>query len=337
MNIQQIRECLLNLENETILNVSYQLGKRYGVLTIMAKDKDGIYFWEICKEPEDKTIFLPNERKTRTNRDAVKESLNRDISVFIKGIKIGEQVFSISSASGTCIGEDYNRQEQIQIISMLTKGARFGKLEKEPLSTLKMNCYHLEEQEFMPFTPEDKKIQVEFEEQHIPIKVNKRIKLSLGAYTKPRVIKIAGEEEITVYIHGVSLYPIWEKAEREFEEEKYKGRFTEAQILKIKKQYMEMLPSICPKGYVIPVIEYECDKDYQMKFYTLEYLRENYKNTSSAMLMHIKPEKEKGDMGFRNQCCALPAVEEGFCGKINTELFFYYKRIPSKIVNCKSI
>lgn len=71
MNIQQIRECLLNLENETILNVSYQLGKRYGVLTIMAKDKDGIYFWEICKEPEDKTIFLLNERKTRTNRDAV--------------------------------------------------------------------------------------------------------------------------------------------------------------------------------------------------------------------------------------------------------------------------
>lgn len=98
----------------------------------------------------------------------------------------------------------------------------------------------------------------------------------------------------------------------------------------MKREFMELLPQICPKGCVLPMIEYECDRDYQMQFYTTEYLKRAPKHHSTALFFAMRPDTQIGPMGYKNRVCQLEAMEEGFEGEISVELFLCHKTIPGE-------
>ena len=90
-----------------------------------------------------------------------------------------------------------------------------------------------------------------------------------------------------------------------------------------------MLPQLCPKGCVLPLVEYECDKDYQMQFYTTDYLKRVPKHESVASFWMTRSDKKTGPMGYRHRICHLEAVEKGFEGELAVELFACYKMMPA--------
>lgn len=335
MNAKEIRGALPHLEQEHILNVFYQSGEQYGVLAMLAKDEEGVVLWEICKEPEETQKNQRKYRIPRTNREASKSHFQNG-SPFIHSLKIGDTSLSVSSASGTCIGEEFNQQEKILLVYLLSKGLKLGKLEEEPLDRLRMNCYQMSEKE-LPQRLSGADIEVTLSEDHTAVPINKKIRLKTGEYKKPRIIKINSGEELTVYIHGVSFYDIWKEAEAGFQDERLTQRFTEEEIAKVKQEYFENLSSMYPKGYVLPMVEYECDKDYQIQFYTTEYLRRKPENKSASIFFHVRSDKEKGPMGFRNRACPLEAVEKGYEGSIDVEIFLYYKVFPEKTMVCRKV
>ena len=98
----------------------------------------------------------------------------------------------------------------------------------------------------------------------------------------------------------------------------------------MKHDFMELLPQICPKGCVLPMIEYECDRDYQMQFYTTEYLKCAPKHHSSALFFRDASGHADRTDGIQNRVCQLEAVEEGFEGEISVELFLCHKTIPGE-------
>lgn len=97
------------------------------------------------------------------------------------------------------------------------------------------------------------------------------------------MLHLTGEAESSVYIHGIRFHDVWKEAETRFEDKRYLEHFSKEQIAQMKQEFMELLPQICPKGCVLPMIEYECDRDYQMQFYTTEYLKRAPKHHSSAL------------------------------------------------------
>lgn len=333
MNAEIIRGYLPVLEKERILNVSYQAGYRYGVLAMLAKRDDTVFLWEICNETEEeyakKVRFY--KQKPRTNRALLRDNLHSGDSLPIKEIEINGQKLSVSSASGTCIGEDYNEAEQIMLIYMIERGLRLGRLEHEPLSRLRMNCYEMKEKNFPQIEEgSSPSLMLEVAEQQIPVLVNKRFHLKLRAGKESHIVKVKKEEEFIVYINGIRYFDAWADAETRFQDKQYTEGFSEEEIARVKKEFMKNLPELCPKGYVIPLIEYECENDYQVQFYSTEYLRRAPKGSSSAMFLLFRPDKEKGPRGCRNRVCPLEAVEKGFEGSIDMELFLYYKKIPGE-------
>ena len=218
---------------------------------------------------------------------------------------------------------------------MLRQGLRLGELEEVPFDRLLIARYELstEEPEVAKRIFQDLKdpeIKIELSRRHLTIPLYKRLRLKTGDYARPKVVHLTGEAECTVYIHGISFFDAWEDAQTRFEDPRYTENFTQEQIAQCKRDLMDILPGICPRGCVLPVIEYECDRDYQMQFYSLEYLRHapSHQSVSSFLMMHS--DKETGPMGYRARACQLEAVPVGFTGEIPVELFACYKMEAGK-------
>jgi hypothetical protein len=219
---------------------------------------------------------------------------------------------------------------------MLGQGAELGELEQVELDRLFITCYELtgkdgqklSEEAFWNMGNED--VTVTLSEQHRSVLVQKRFRLKTGEYAKPKVLHLTGEAESSVYIHGIRFHDVWKEAETCFEDKHYLEHFSKEQIAQMKQEFMELLPQICPKGCVLPMIEYECDRDYQMQFYTTEYLKRAPKHHSTALFFAMRPDTQIGPMGYKNRVCQLEAMEEGFEGEISVELFLCHKTIPGE-------
>lgn len=368
MNAQTLRTFLPTLQEELVLNHYYESDNRYSVLAMLAKREGTLILWEITSGLDcEKDKHSRRYRRPKTNRQSMKENTGGMNSLMIKAIELDGKRFEVSSATGTCLGDECNEEERVQLIYFLQKGVRLGSLEEVPLGQLYLNCYELSESgtqqaglqktensrqdnatsdnseqnipdsSIPPLSLSQSTIKVELSEQHISVIVNKRITLKTGEYSKPRLVTVKGEEDVPIYIHGVVFYDIWEEAKTRFDDERYKERFSAEELERIKKDYMANLPQVCPQGCVIPLVEYESEKDYQVQFYSMEYLRRKPENRSTSVLMVFRPNQKIGPMGYRNRACALEAVKKGYEGSITAELFSYYKRVPGETVSCKQL
>ena len=82
-------------------------------------------------------------KEAKTNRAELKQNLEEADQVWIEKIVSGGCCFEAASATGTCLGERYNIEEQIQFLYMLGQGAELGELEQVELDRLFITCYEL--------------------------------------------------------------------------------------------------------------------------------------------------------------------------------------------------
>ena len=351
MNTQDLRGLFPVVDESKIINMTYSDGAYDTVLgmlersrkphmqevpEISEKEEDTFYLWAVTAISEEELERRQRVYKApRTNREERKRNLEETDRVWIKKITIDGCSFAVSSASESCLGEQWNVEDQLYFLYMLGQGLRLGTLEEVPLERLFITHYELSAEE-----PEVAKrifehmdspqITVQLSVRHITIPVYKRLRLKTGDYARPKVVHLTGEAECTVYIHGISFFDAWEDAQTRFEDPRYRDNFTEERIAQLKQEWLELLPELCPKGCVLPLVEYECDLDYQMQFYSSEYLRRAPKHQSAASFFMMHPDKETGPMGYRARVCELEPVPAGFTGELPVELFACYKMEEEK-------
>ena len=162
----------------------------------------------------------------------------------------------------------------------------------------------------------------EYHKRHLFLEDDSDISSDLVAYLKLRIITAALNEGWTPQF-----------AKDEYRYYPWFWLYTKEEIAKMKKQYLDMLPSICPKDCVLPVIEYESDKNYQMQFFTTDFLRRDEERSgSSFMLLGLRSDKQTGPMGFESRVCKLENEKKGYEGSFEVELFYYYKVLPRQVV-----
>lgn len=344
MNTQNLRTLFQTITESKILNLSYGSGDHYTVIPMIAKKEDTFCLWEISAMSEQEYEYRNRTYKeAKTNRAELKQNLEEADQVWIEKIVSGGCCFEAASVTGTCLGEQYNIEEQMQFLYMLEQGVKLGELEQVELDRLFINCYELTGKDGQELSEEafwnlgNGDVTVTLSKQHRSVLVQKRLRLKTGEYEKPKAVRLTGEAESCVYIHGICFHDLWKEAETRFEDKRYTEHFSEEQIAQMKQEFMELLPQICPKGCVLPMIEYECDRDYQMQFYTTEYLKRVPEHHSSALFFVVRPDTQTGPMGYRNRLCQLEAVEEGFAGEISVELFLCHKTIPGEEKKAKHI
>ncbi len=345
MNAVEFRKYWPVFEEELVLNVCYETDK-YRVLPMVARKNGKLYMWELSMMSEEEEEHRAKRyRRPKTNRAMHKEGLDRCPQHMISEVNISGQVFNISGSSGMAVCDCGNDREEVLLYYFLLKGVRLGALEEVSFDRLWLTEYEIVDAEetdiFKKLRDNDSyNISVKLREEHVQIPVNKRFKLKLGEYDKPKVLTINNGEEpedINVYIHGVSCYDAWEEEKTCFDDPRYKENFTKEQLEQLKAQHREAVSMMCPKEYVIPLIEYECDKDYQMQFYTSDYLKREHQSTNKSVIMMFKSDKKNGPMGYLSRVCQLEAVPYDYDENMSVELFMYYKIIPAKTIECRPV
>ena len=351
MNTQDLRALFPVVKESKIINMTYSDGTYDTVLGMLelsqkqelqevpetsAEGEDAFYLWAVTAISEEELERRQQVYKApKTNREELKQNMEKSGRAWIGKITINGCSFAVGSASESCIGEQWNVEDQLYFLYMLRQGLRLGELEEVPFDRLLIARYELstEEPEVAKRIFQDLKdpeVKLELSRRHFTIPLQKRLRLKTGEYARPKVVHLTGEAECAVYIHGISFFDAWEDAQTRFEDPRYQENFTPEQIAQFKQDLMNILPGICPRGCVLPMIEYECDRDYQMQFYSLEYLRHApiHQSVSSFLMMHS--DKETGPMGYRARVCQLEAVPVGFTGEIPVELFACYKMEAGK-------
>ena len=237
MNTQNLRTLFPTVTKQKILNLSYGEGEHYTVLPMIAQKEDTFYLWEISAMSEQEYEHRNRTYKeAKTNRAELKQNLEEADQVWIEKIVSGGCCFEAASATGTCLGERYNIEEQIQFLYMLGQGAELGELEQVELDRLFITCYELtgkdgqklSEEAFWNMGNED--VTVTLSEQHRSVLVQKRFRLKTGEYAKPKVLHLTGEAESSVYIHGIRFHDVWKEAETRFEDKRYLEHFSKNRL-----------------------------------------------------------------------------------------------------------
>lgn len=96
------------------------------------------------------------------------------------------------------------------------------------------------------------------------------------------------------------------------------------------KHSYDALKQCCPKGMCYIGIEYECSKNYNLTFYSKQYLKsrpETHQGSSHFLMMRLKPDQETGTHGLPLKGCVIQTPVPPDTIKIPAELFLYHERV----------
>lgn len=158
----------------------------------------------------------------------------------------------------------------------------------------------------------------------------KTVTLTVGKKRSFRFTDHSGEE-VWCHINKVSLIDVWENTEKQLSDLQYTRKIPEEHLREIKKDFYQTLRQTCSKGMCYIGIEYECSKDYQLQFYTKEYLKakpEASHGSAAFLLMRLKPDHEIGTHGLPLKGTVIDTTVSPDTVTIPAELFLYYERSP---------
>lgn len=334
MNIQDIKRNIPVYEKEYFIGQEFDMDGRTVILLSLCQKEGTSVIWLAYKQDRQEKKY----RKYKTNRQELLAHTKADTLNIEKFIVNGKD-WHVDSMSWGPIRED-NIENLAVLYHFLKNGAVFGRLETEELENIILAECSLKRKVSVP-KKRPLVISVVTRRNTSPVPVKKKITVSTEETEKPRAFRITGKdgrEGRTIYIDGLKLYDIWEEAKTMFSDEKYKKELSEEDIDKLRKDYMEALPHICPRNKALLVLEYEWEGNLQAEFYTKEFLQaEPGHNSSATSMILLLSGKEKGKKGFKKRTCILKPVEKFFEGTIETELLFYYEPVPQKVFQASPV
>ena len=126
-----------------------------------------------------------------------------------------------------------------------------------------------------------------------------------------------------VQINRVYLLDMWEEADKIFSNPNFQEQMTSEEITQIRLDFERKLLEVCPKGMCFPVIEYECEDELSLKFYTRSFLDAKPLSRSSGMGFIIRPDQPTGALGLRLKAALIQEPFPTNTNTIEVELFQY--------------
>lgn len=335
--IRSIREEIEGITDCIPVNREFELDERTHLFAMMCR-KNGeprafiFSHWSSEDDPQQE-----EQSENETNRMSIYRGLQREQNALMsaKSFELCGKRLDIISANSTVMDYDNALIKGTALITMmLQKGVNFGELEKCPPSNMRLYEFVLDEASELSFpgsreNPGDK-FAINFGRISVTVPVKQKLTAQFNqAKTRKYVLNDEmGTETIEFFVDGLIVYDIWDEAETRFDTPRFVERFSEEERARIKKDYIEHLPDICPQGMCLAVLEYETDDDIQLQFYSERFLAQKPEHKSSASFLMLKAEKELGPNGRRLRACVLEPVPKDADGEIEIELVNYYKHFP---------
>lgn len=340
MNIKHIQKLLSRIDEIKIISKSAEIEGviynvagvvRYGTeLRLIIIDFDEQYRQQIEKKELLEACEI--RQKPETNRDLLK---GREHTIKpIKGLKsviIGNKEFEVSGSEGRALS--LQDGECVLFLSELLKngwnpeGVDYQRIDMLYLSSIELMGEFSEIPDFennplLHFSMRNDSV-AHLVEQPITLTVNGEYYNKLWFKNKET------DEEHWAQINRVYLQDMWAEMEKTFTEPRLLEQMTKEQIVEAKKDFEEHFVTICPRGMCFPIVEYECDDDISLEFYTKKYLDSEPVSRSRAMGFIVGSDKKTGILGMKLRAVVIQEPVDVRTENIEAELFQYYKNITS--------
>ena len=121
---------------------------------------------------------------------------------------------------------------------------------------------------------------------------------------------------------------MWEEMGKTFADPRLGDYMTSEEIAQAKLDFEKKFQKICPKGMYFPVIEYECDEDISLMFYSKSYLDAKPLHSNSGMAFILRPDQPTGISGLKLKAAVIQEPVPADTNIIEAELFQYTRTLP---------
>lgn len=303
-------------------------GKKYHIVGMTSGDKLKILILEPFDEPE-----LPARRgkDSGNQRKRLKEHRENGLSyLHCREISIGDRRLKIQGGSGSPL--KYSEQDYRTItlfLDMMRAGWTVPDwLREKEWDELQLVTLEIAGLKRLPKYSPQMPILIKHRPDPICHIIEKTITLTVG---KKRSFSFIdhNREQVWCHINDITLIDVWEDTEKQFHDPKFIKKVPPERMAEIKENCHKALEQSCPQGMCYIGIEYECSKDYQLQFYTKEYLASYPKSQSgsaSFLLMRLKPDRKTGTHSLPLKGAVMQTAVFPDTVKIPAELFLYYEK-----------
>lgn len=307
--------------------------KKYHLIGMTLGESANLYFLEPFSKP-DHFQLKQKQRANRSHRAQLKaQKESSECYLHCSEIRLENKLLKVQGGCGsplTFAEQDY------KTICLFVEMMRAGWivpdwLREKDWNDLQLVTLHIEGLKRLPKYSPEMPITIKHRMDSIRHIVEKTVTLTVG---KSRSFSFTDHEgeEVWCHINQVTLIDVWEDTEKQFHDPQYINKIPPERLQEVREMSYKALEQNCPKGMCYIGIEYECSKDFQLQFYTKEYLRsrpESHSRSVLFFLMHLKPDQEKGAHGLPLKGCVIQTAVCPDTVKIPAELFCYYEKVEA--------
>lgn len=330
MKLQEMEQLLPKFEEELIIAKEFVYEGNSGMLLAVTRQDKSLAFWMLTSGK--KTVKNNSKKKVVTNRMVMLEAIeDKKVNWYqqIRAVKARDKVMNISDVE--VMAPDCVEAGQFILTHFLDSGIHPAKLkdtELDQLLLIKLKVQGVYKK--IPLVkPELRKLSFEFQREVQVVPVKKKMKVAMGGNFPRKLSFKDPDSEIRheFYIERVYLEDIRADQLALLEDPQFLAEIPEGEVENVKKGLLRAVDQICPKGKMIPVIEYETAENLTLEFYENEYLNAEYEeeeyNSQAELLLMVETEEEEGKHGMRLRACAMAAPVDPSTEEISVELLQY--------------
>lgn len=313
----QVKDIISKLNDFTIINkeVTYKEKKAH-ILGYTCDEEIKIHVMYKDKNPMVDHMYPMHE----TNREQLLSSIESNINhLSIKEFIIDGKTYNVSGSSGSPTSlNNYQAITKLQYfydLGLLPDYLMDASAEDIHISEYTVESDHLEVNEMSD-------IEITLRKSHTTHPFDE------GFYISPneplndsyQLYDFTTEKDHTFYIHSIELYDVHAEMMKQFEDERYKALPKEDfDMMK------EMMESHYPKDKKMVLVKYEIEEDFNLHFYSKDFLDEPVERSSSSMGLIMSPDEKIGPHGLHNRVCPVISINEDDFDDLEIELLTYTK------------
>lgn len=302
--------------------------ERYHIIGMTSGASVRLYILEPFREPENP---LSGKRDSRPQRKRLKQQRVPGICyLHCSEFYLGNTRLKIQGGTGTPL--KYSEQDYRTIhlfLDMMDAGWTVPDwLKYEDWDNLQLTTLTVADRKRLPGYVPGMPITIKHRPDPVQHFIEKAVTLTVGRSRSFSFTDHLGEE-VRCHIDKVSLIDVWENTKKQLRDPRYLRKVPPERLQEMKDHYRKALEQSCPEGMCFIGVEYECSKDYQLQFYSRDYLRsvpEIYSGSSAFFLIHLKPDQEIGPHGLLTKGCVIQKAVAPDTTRVSAELFSYYEK-----------
>lgn len=297
------------------------------ILGMTLADEAKLYILEAYRETE---LSKYRRRGVRNQRSILKEP-QEICSRYLHccSVQLGGE--SLHIQGGTASPMKYGLQDYgtIQLfLDLMTAEWKIPRwLKKEDWENLQLVTLDVAGVKKLPEYEPNMPVTLQYEPKRIPHFLEKTLTLTVGKSRSFHFLDHQGDE-VQCYINDVSLVDVWEDVENQLRDPKYTQGISPAEVQQIKSHFYKVLEENCPRDMRYVCLEYECNKEIDLQFYSKQYLQSHpkkQKGCSGCIGVCSKPSHPFGAHHLPLKSCVLQTAVPPDTSKIPAELFLYFE------------